>query len=46
MKIYSLEYAKTMGNTLVSRIYGTLEKARRGARQAFYFIKNTLIKTF
>ena len=34
-----------MGNTIVSRTYRTLQKARRSARQAFNFIKYTLIKT-
>ena len=34
-----------MGNIIVSRTYGTLQKARCSARQAFYFIKYTLIKT-
>ena len=34
-----------MANTIVSRTYGTLQKARRSARQASYFIKYTLIKT-
>ena len=33
-----------MGNTIVSRTYGTLQKARRSARQASYFIKYNLIK--
>ena len=33
-----------MGNTIVSRTYGSLEKARRSARQASYFIKYNLIK--
>ena len=44
----SFEYAKTMGKTIVSRTYRTLQKARRSAIQAFYFliIKYTLIKTF
>ena len=30
--------------TIVSRTYGTLQKARRSARQASYFIKYNLIK--
>ena len=34
-----------MGNTIVSGTCGTLQKARRSARQAFYFIKYNLIKT-
>ena len=34
-----------MGKTIVSRTYGTLQKARRSARQASNFIKYTLIKT-
>ena len=33
-----------MGKTIVSRTSGTLQKARRSARQAFYFIKYNLIK--
>ena len=33
-----------MANTIVSRTYRTLQKARRSARQAFYFIKYNLIK--
>ena len=33
-----------MGNTIVSRTYGTLQKARRSAVQASYFIKYNLIK--
>ena len=33
-----------MANTIVSRTYGSLEKARRSARHAFYFIKYNLIK--
>ena len=33
-----------MGNTIVSRTYGTLQKARRSARQASYFIKYNLQK--
>ena len=33
-----------MANTIVSRAYGPLEKARRSARHAFYFIKYNLIK--
>ena len=34
-----------MQNTIISRTYETLHKGRRSARQAFYFIKYTLIKT-
>ena len=33
-----------MGNTIVSGTYGTLQKARRSALQASYFIKYNLIK--
>ena len=33
-----------MGNTIVSRTYRTLQKARHSARQASYFIKYDLIK--
>ena len=33
-----------MGNTIVSRTYGTLLKARHSARQGSYFIKYNLIK--
>ena len=33
-----------MGNTLASRTYGTLKKARHSARQASYFIKYNLIE--
>ena len=33
-----------MGKTIVSRTSGTLQKARRSARHAFYFIKYNLIK--
>ena len=33
-----------MANTIVSRTYGSLEKARRSAGHAFYFIKYNLIK--
>ena len=33
-----------MANTIVSRTYGSLEKARRSDRHVFYFIKYNLIK--
>ena len=33
-----------MGNTIVSRTSGTLQKARHSARHASYFIKYNLIK--
>ena len=35
-----------MWKTIGSRTYRTLRKGRRSARQAFYFIKYTLIKHF
>ena len=35
----SFELAITMGNTIVSGTHRTLQRARRSARQAFYFIK-------
>ena len=41
----SFEYAKTIEKTIVSRTYGPLYKAKHSARQAFEFIKYTLIKS-